>query len=130
MAAEEANSSQSRLHHILPHRAETIALLGHALEMDLVAGPDEIPIAPAYPADDVGQGIAHRPEVGPGQLRKPACDRVRLPQRPVSLHQYGNAQVRIELEKFFALPGREWRSKFKFDRRVQITRTATARRGL
>ena len=53
---------QSRIHEILSHRADAVALLGHALEMDPIASPDEIPIAPAYPTDDVGQGIAHRPE--------------------------------------------------------------------
>ena len=113
---------QSRLHHVLPHRADCIALLGYALEMDLVAGSYEIPIAPAYPANDVGKGIAERPEVGFGQLREPACDRVRLPQRPVPLDQYGNALVGIELEKPFSLLGLERRSKFKFDCRFQETR--------
>ena len=34
----------------------------------------------------------------------------------------GNVLVRIELEKFLALPGRERRSEFKLDRRVQIAR--------
>src|ERR1700722_9191756 len=90
--------------------------------MDLVAGPDEIPIAPAYPTDDVGKGIAERPEVGFGELREAAGDRVRLPERPVCLDQDGNAEVRIELEKFFALPGRERRRKLEFDWRFQETR--------
>src|ERR1700722_18341744 len=90
--------------------------------MALVAGPDEIPIAPADPADDVGKGIAERPEVGFGELRKPARNRVRLPVRLVSLRQNRNASVRIELEKFFALPGRERRREFKVDWRLQITR--------
>ena len=36
---------QPRFDNVLPHRADAIALLGHALEMDPVAGADEIPIA-------------------------------------------------------------------------------------
>src|SRR5580704_5710916 len=98
--------------------------------MDLVAGSDEILIAPAYPANDGGKGIAERPEVGFRQLREPACDRVRLPERLVPLHQYGNALVRIELEKFFSLLGRERRSKFEFDWRVQETRCGDREAGI
>src|SRR6185437_11575091 len=110
---------QARFNHVLPNGADCVALLGHALEMDLIAGADEIPVAPADPAHDFGQSLAHRPEIGFGQLRKPAGDGVRLPQRPLALDQDGDAEVRVEPDEFLALPGRERRGEFEFDRRIE-----------
>src|SRR4051794_24672572 len=86
-----------------------------------VAGPDEIFLAPAQPADHVGLVAAAAPEIRPRFARQKAGYGVGFPQAAARPCQYRQGKIGIELTKPLSLPGRHGCRELTLDLGLQMT---------